>query len=401
MRQTLGVIIAVSVLGAGCAASLQETKMYNGPFGRTEVGAIMIAADPASSKVMVETYDGDLWIYDVDPGVRGRLSGLRVGDEVILAFDDRIAGKRAIAINVVAPGLRPLPAGMLTVAGMLPYGVVFGAPATSPASAGGTVGVAVAGGLPFSPGLVVVGANGTVFSANGTIVGPNGTVLGTNGTIVGTLGPNGTIFGPNGTALGTLGPNGTMVGTNGTVMGTLGPNGTIVGTNGTFANTNPTFGNASGTTIDSSGNVIGPNGAILGALGANGTVIGASGAVIGTLGPNGSVVIADSAFTGTGGAASLTNRNTNLTNRTTIDASGNVVAPNGSIIGTLGPNRTVVGPNGQVLGTLGTNGTVIAPTAPSSGRMERPSPIPRPWPSTIHWARSVPRATTRSAGGAE
>jgi len=131
MRQSLGAIIAVSLLGAGCAASMQETKMYNGPFGRTEVGAIMIAADPASSKVLVETYDGDLWIYDVDASARSRLSGLRVGDEVILAFDDRIAGKRAIAINVVAGG-RPLPPGM-TIASMLPYGVVFGAPAVSPA----------------------------------------------------------------------------------------------------------------------------------------------------------------------------------------------------------------------------------------------------------------------------
>ena len=107
MRQSLGAIIAVSLLGAGCAASLQETKMYNGPFGRTEVGAIVIAADTTSSKVLVETYDGDLWIYDVDASARPRLSGLRVGDEVILAFDDRIAGKRAVAINVVAGG-RPV-----------------------------------------------------------------------------------------------------------------------------------------------------------------------------------------------------------------------------------------------------------------------------------------------------
>src|SRR5678815_2778628 len=118
MRQSLGAIIAVSLLGAGCA-SLQETKMYNGPFGRTEVGAVMIAADPASSKVLVETYDGDLWIYDVEASARARLSGLRVGDEVVLAFDDRIAGKRAIAINVLAAGSRPLPPGMLSVADLL------------------------------------------------------------------------------------------------------------------------------------------------------------------------------------------------------------------------------------------------------------------------------------------
>src|SRR4051812_47738959 len=115
MRKTLGAIIAVSLLGAGCA-SLQESRMYSGPFGRTEVGAVMIAADPAASKVLVETYDGDLWIYDVDSAAGGRLSSLRVGDEVILAFDDRIAGKRAIDLSVIAPGRRPLPPGMLSMA---------------------------------------------------------------------------------------------------------------------------------------------------------------------------------------------------------------------------------------------------------------------------------------------
>jgi hypothetical protein len=359
MRQTLGAIIAVSLLGAGCASSLQETRMYNGPFGRTEVGAVMIAADPASSKVLVETYDGDLWIYDVDPAARGRLSTLRVGDEIILAFDDRLAGKRAIAINVVAPGRRPLPPGILTVADMLPSGVVFGARAVSPAHAG-TGAVAVAGGLPvYSPGMIVVGSNGAVFSAaNGTIVSPNGVVFGANGTMVGTLGPGGAIFSPNGTALGTLGPNGTMVGTNGTVTGTLGPNGTIVGT-GTSPSTNGTFGNANGTMVDSSGNVVNANGAIVGALGANGTIVGANGAIVGTLAPNGGVIVADSAFTGTSGAAALGTNSTNLTNRTTVDPNGNVVAADGSLLGTLGPNRTVVGTNGQVLGTLGTNGTVI------------------------------------------
>ena len=167
MRQSLGAIIAVSLLGAGCAASLQETKMYNGPFGRTEVGAIVIAADPASSKVLVETYDGDLWIYDVDATARGRLSGLRVGDEVILAFDDRIAGKQAIAISLVAPGRRPLPPGMLTVADILPTGVVFGAPATY-----------VAGGpAVYSPGMVGVARDGTVIAANGSTAFASGVIV--------------------------------------------------------------------------------------------------------------------------------------------------------------------------------------------------------------------------------
>jgi hypothetical protein len=170
MRQSLGAIIAVSLLGAGCAASLQETKMYNGPFGRTEVGAVMIAADPASSKVLVETYDGDLWIYDVDSSAREPLSSLRVGDEVILAFDDRIAGKRAIAINVVAAGRRPLPPGMLTVADLLPNGVVLGAPAITPTYVAG--GPAV-----YGPGMVAVGGDGMVIAANGNTAFVSGVIV--------------------------------------------------------------------------------------------------------------------------------------------------------------------------------------------------------------------------------
>jgi hypothetical protein len=167
MRQTLGAIVAVSFLGAGCA-SIQETRMYNGPFGRTEVGAVVIAADPSASKVLVQAYDGDLWIYEVDSTVRGRLSGLRVGDEVILAFDDRIAGKRAIALDVVAPGRRPLPPGMLSAAAVLPAGVVFGAPATSPA---GDTMVAGSAGVYVGPGSGTVFVNGApIFAGPGVLV---------------------------------------------------------------------------------------------------------------------------------------------------------------------------------------------------------------------------------------
>ena len=144
--------------------------MYNGPFGRTEVGAVMIVADPASSKVLVETYDGDLWIYDVDSSAREPLSSLRVGDEVILAFDDRIAGKRAIAINVVAAGRRPLPPGMRTVADLLPTGVVLGAPALTPTYVAG--GPAV-----YGPGMVAVGGDGMVIAANGNTAFVSGVMM--------------------------------------------------------------------------------------------------------------------------------------------------------------------------------------------------------------------------------
>jgi hypothetical protein len=172
MRQTLGMIISVSLLAAGCATLRQETRMYHGPFGRTEVGGVVIAADPAASKVLVETYDGDLWVYDVDPAIRGRLASLRVGDEVLLAFDDRIEGKRAMALNVVATGTRVVPTG-LSVGTMLPMGVTYGAPATNPSGA-----VAVGG---------TTGA--TYVNAGGAVLGPGGVVYGTRGTVV--LGPSG------------------------------------------------------------------------------------------------------------------------------------------------------------------------------------------------------------------
>ena len=200
MRQTLGIIISVSLLAAGCASLRQETRMYPGPFGRTEVGGIVVAADPAASKVLIETYDGDLWIYDVDPAVRGRLSSLRVGDEIILAFDDRISGTRAMALNVIAGGTRLVPPS-LRVALMLPRGVTFGAPATSPS---GTV--AVAGGT-----NVIYGNAGTVFAPGGMIAGggvivpgfvsfsqlPAGTVLPQTAVSLG-LGPSAFIPGPTG-----------------------------------------------------------------------------------------------------------------------------------------------------------------------------------------------------------
>src|SRR5207237_635725 len=99
------------VRGGEAGGAGADHQDVHGPFGRTEIGAIVIAADPAASKLLVETYDGDLWIYDVDAGVRRRLSTLRVGDEVILAFDDRVAGERVLAVNLLPPGTRPVPPG--------------------------------------------------------------------------------------------------------------------------------------------------------------------------------------------------------------------------------------------------------------------------------------------------
>jgi len=206
MRQTLGMIISVSLLAVGCASLRQETRMYHGPFGRTEVGGIVVAADPGASKVLLETYDGDLWIYDVDPAIRGRLSSLRVGDEVILAFDDRIAGKRAMALNVVAIGTRVLPP-TLSVAAMLPRGVMFGAPATSPSGGIGATSVAygTAGSTVFAPGGIAYGGGVIVPGFVGFSQLPAGMVGPQTAVSLG-LGPSAFISGPTGvTTLATSG----------------------------------------------------------------------------------------------------------------------------------------------------------------------------------------------------
>jgi hypothetical protein len=232
MRQTLGAIIAVSFLASGCA-SVQETRMFNGPFGRTEVGAVVIAADPSASKVLVQAYDGDLWIYDVDSAVRGRLSALRVGDEVILAFDDRIAGKRAIALDVVPPGRRPLPPGMLSAAAVLPMGVVFGAPATTPAGnimmAGSTgvftgpgSGTVFANGAPIvaGPGVFVPGF-GSFSALPAGVVAPS-TALGL-GLMPGTLTPLGPMGGPSVARTGGVLPGRTPLSQGNFTPGTIAP----------------------------------------------------------------------------------------------------------------------------------------------------------------------------------
>jgi hypothetical protein len=175
-------IFSLSVLATGCASLGQETRVHRGPFGRTEIGAHVVAADPSSSKVLVQTYDGDLWVFDVADRAEDRLRTLRVGDEVELAFDDRVAGKSVIAIGVVEPGRHALPMGVFSVAQLLPYGVNVGAPAATPSAAVTAGAGAVANtGIPLS-------ATGLV--GGGVVVGPG--VVAAPGVIVpgfSTLGP--------------------------------------------------------------------------------------------------------------------------------------------------------------------------------------------------------------------
>jgi hypothetical protein len=164
MKRALA-IFSLSFLAVGCASLGQETRVHHGPFGRTEIGAYVIAADPSSSKMLVQTYDGDLWVYDVTDRAAGRLGTLRVGDEVNLAFDDRVAGKSVLGIDVVEPGRHALPLGIPSVAQLLPYGVGLGAPAVAPTA------TVTAGGAVANTGIPLA-ATGLV--GGGVVVGPGG-----------------------------------------------------------------------------------------------------------------------------------------------------------------------------------------------------------------------------------
>jgi hypothetical protein len=182
MKRALA-ILSLSFVALGCATLRQETEMYRGPFGRTEIGGYVVAADPSSSKVLLQTYDGGLWVFDVESRAAGRLGTLMVGDEINLAFDDRVAGPRVVGLEFIPPGRNPLPGGVVSVAQLLPFGVTLGAPAVTPSARV----VATAG----APGGVVVENTGIPLVGTGVVGGTaivNGTVVGTgfvgNGVIV-------------------------------------------------------------------------------------------------------------------------------------------------------------------------------------------------------------------------
>lgn len=171
MKRALA-IFSLTFLALGCATMDQETRMHRGPFGRTEIGGYVVASDPSSSRVLLQTYDGELWVYDVTDRAAGRLGTLMVGDEINLAFDDRVAGPRVVAIEMIPPGRNRLPGGLVSVAQFLPYGVTFGAPAVAPsatAMASGSVsntgiplvGTGIVGGAVVGPGFVGPGFVGT------------------------------------------------------------------------------------------------------------------------------------------------------------------------------------------------------------------------------------------------
>jgi hypothetical protein len=175
MKRALA-ILSLSFVALGCATLHQETTMYRGPVGRTEIGGYVVAADPSSSKVLLQTYDGDLWVFDVESRAAGRLGTLMVGEEINLAFDDRVAGQRVVGIEIIPAGRHPLPGGVVSVASLLPFGVTFGAPAVTPSArvVAGT-GVIQNTGIPLTGTGIVVGTPGVVGGTavvSGTVIGP-------------------------------------------------------------------------------------------------------------------------------------------------------------------------------------------------------------------------------------
>lgn len=126
----LAFVLAVALAApAGSAADVS----FKGPFGPTRLVAWVVAADPVTNRILVQTPDGRLRVFVVEADAERRFAALRVGDQVILAFDDRVAGDRVLEIETaVVTGRTSVPSTSVPMASLLPGAVVLGAPALSP-----------------------------------------------------------------------------------------------------------------------------------------------------------------------------------------------------------------------------------------------------------------------------
>jgi hypothetical protein len=163
MKLAVGFIIGFSALALGCA-TVQETTMFRGPFGRTQIASTVLAADPASGKILVQTTDGQLRVFRVTPTAVSTLAGYRVGDDVLLTFDDRTSGDAVVALETLRLTADNMPLGVLPRFA-LPAQVRVGAPLVSGTFVAGvaadpTTIVAAEGTL--APGVVPVGGGGVV-----------------------------------------------------------------------------------------------------------------------------------------------------------------------------------------------------------------------------------------------
>ena len=147
-------LIPAAMVACLCVPAYGDDEVVEAPpVGTTQIATRLVAADPVSAKMLVQTYDGSLRVFNVSDDVREEFSGLRVGDAVVLTFDDRVDGDRVVSLSPADPDVVPL-------AVVLPVGLTMGSPATEPrgtAVAGSVSGVLVPGYASFAalpPGVV-------------------------------------------------------------------------------------------------------------------------------------------------------------------------------------------------------------------------------------------------------
>lgn len=168
MKRFLLLALTASLALAGPGASARE--IVRAAITTTEIGGIVIAGDAGQGTLLVQRADGTLWVFRVSPAALPRLSGLRTGDEVVLAFDNADGrGDLVRSIELMAP--RTEAAGV-TLAHVLPFGVLRGVPILDVGAA--VAGLGAAGPDPREPETPVPGTFagvpggvpiGTVFAA--------------------------------------------------------------------------------------------------------------------------------------------------------------------------------------------------------------------------------------------
>jgi hypothetical protein len=193
MKLAVIALIGLSAGALGCASMGQETTMFKGPFGRTQIATTVLAADSGSGNILVQTPDGTFRVFRLQGAASTMLSGYRVGDEILLTFDDRTSGDRVVAVERVSvASTTNAPPRLAVVA--LPSQVRLGAPLFGTTFGGvGEVGVpagtvAVAGGF-VGPGVVVPGFGSIGSLQPGAITSEQAASLGLDGSDGRVLGP--------------------------------------------------------------------------------------------------------------------------------------------------------------------------------------------------------------------
>ncbi len=186
MKLALAALVGLSLGTLGCASMGQETTMFRGPFGRTQIASTVLAADQRAGKILVQTPEGTLRVFRVDATAGRLLAGFRVGDQLLLTFDDRTSGDNVVAVErLAAPTRNGAPGGMAGLA--LPSQVQVGAPLIGSSRTYGRVAGVTGNAIDLSAATMTADADG---GAAGGVVG--GGVVGTTGVTNGLAGGTGT-----------------------------------------------------------------------------------------------------------------------------------------------------------------------------------------------------------------